>query len=211
VLSDARHEAFSQEQGRDIAASLEHPSRPYTPASYDDKMHLDSLVIENKRYRSVQSRAAVASSSSSTYIQRQLKENFSVNMNNNAAATKRATRKQLASDSYDPNLRVVDSDVHDNNTSAPVAVASLSSNTSRPPLAVKLCAVVTPLLSDLSEVEMSLEHMSTAAIMSLVVTPVENVLKLLKSVLDIDTGRRCIHIYIHTYIHTAITYRITRG
>lgn len=197
VLADARHEASlssSYDQGRDIAVSLEHPSRPYTPASYDEKMHLDSLVVENKRYRSVQSRAAVTTSSvaSSTYIQRQLKENFSINMSNKAAATKKVVRKQqLVSESFDHtelNTRAVrNSDVHDDNTTATVVVRS--SSYSRSPLSEKLSAVVDPLVNDLRELEMSLEHTSTHAIMSLTSIPVESVLKLLKSTLDVDTGR----------------------
>jgi hypothetical protein len=195
VLADARYEASSSSssQGRDIAASLEHPSRPYTPASYDEKMHLDSLVVENKRYRSIQSRAAasVASSSSSTYIQRQLKENFSINMGNKAAATKRVARKQqLVSESFDLaelNARATsDSDVHNDSTAA--VVVHLSSY-NKSPLSEKLSAVVNPLVSDLRELEMSLEHTSTHAIMSLTATPVESALKLLKGALDLDTGR----------------------
>lgn len=197
VLADARYEASSSssssshDQGRDIAASLEHPSRPYTPASYDEKMHLDSLVVENKRYRSVQSRAAVTAASSSTYIQRQLKENFSINMGNKVASTKRVARKQqLVSESFDHaelNARATsDSDVHNDSTAA--VVVHLSSY-SKSPLSEKLSAVVNPLVSDLRELEMSLEHTSTHAIMSLTATPVESALKLLKGALDLDTGR----------------------
>lgn len=193
VLADARHEASlssSHDLGRDIAVSLEHPSRPYTPASYDQKMHLDSLVVENKRYRSVQSR--VSSVASSTYIQRQLKENFSINMSNKAAATKKMGRKQqLVSESFDHaelNPRAVrNSDVHDDDNTAATVVVRLSSY-NRSPLSEKLSAVVDPLVNDLRELEMSLEHTSTHAIMSLTSIPVESVLKLLKSTLDVDTG-----------------------
>ena len=198
VLADSRHEASlssSHDQGRDITVSLEHPSRPYTPASYDEKMHLDSLVVENKRYRSIQSRAAVTTSSaaSSTYIQRQLKENFSINMSNKAAATKKIGRKQqLVSESFDHaelNPRAVrNSDVHDDDNTAAAVVVRLSSY-SKSTLSEKLSAVLDPLVNDLRELEMSLEHTSTHAIMNLISIPVESVLKLLKSTLDVDTGK----------------------
>lgn len=194
VLADARHEASlssSHDQGRDITVSLEHPSRPYTPASYDEKMHLDSLVVENKRYRSIQSRAAVTASSS--YIHRQLKENFSINMSNKAAATKKMGRKQqLVSESFDHaelNPRAVrNSDVHDDDNTATAVVVRLSSY-SKSPLSEKLSTVLDPLVNDLRELEMSLEHTSTHAIMNLTSIPVESVLKLLKSTLDVDTGK----------------------
>lgn len=213
VLADARHEAsssssFSSSLYDQGSVSLEHPSRPYTPASYDEKMHLDSLVVENKRYRSVQSRAAItsttASSSSSTYIQRQLKENFSIHMGNKVSSTKRVARKQqLVSESFDhaelnPRAdRNNNSDVHDdynNNNNNTAAVVVHLSSYSRSPLSEKLSAVVSPLVSDLSELEMSLEHnTSTHAIMTLTATPVERVLKLLKGTIDddLDTGRGC--------------------
>ena len=198
VLADARHEASlssSHDQGRDITVSLEHPSRPYTPASYDEKMHLDSLVVENERYRSIQSRAAVTTSSaaSSSYSHRQLKENFSINMSNKAAATKKMGRKQqLVSESFDHaelNPRAVrNSDVHDDDNTATAVVVRLSSY-SKSPLSEKLSTVLDPLVNDLRELEMSLEHTSTHAIMNLTSIPVESVLKLLKSTLDVDTGK----------------------
>lgn len=132
--------------------SLEYPSRPYTPASYDERITLDSNLNQSNNKLSNNNSRKSKTSNTSSFLHKQLKENLSLSRDSFKSSNSNITKN--------------DTNNHDNYSS----INSIKNNNS---YSSKIIIIIKPLINDLKDIEMNIQDTRADVILNIITLPMD--------------------------------------